>query len=219
MNIRLSKKQLFLSFLAFVLMIFVFVYIYFAVVQPLHLEKEQLQQELAMQRVAVAGAKERPKSSEAGTQADYMLQKKLPVKPLVEQYMLDLEKAEGLSGVVILNVALQEEDATTKTDKQTEAAVPLTFKLVVKYTVYEQLQAFLKAVEEMPRITYVQGIQFKGREEIVSANARQEPYEGTLTVTTYYMPALEELEEGAPKLELPPLCKDRTNPIEPQPCR
>lgn len=221
MSIHFSKKQLLLFMTGLLVAGLLFTYMYFAVLQPDQLNRKQLDEELKTEKAIQASSLQK-KTADGASLTDYM-QKQLPVKPMLDQYILDLAKAEGLSGVTIQAVALQDTNTVPASSEQRKTAngaapVPLMLTVEVKYDVYEQLQTFLKEVEELPRVTYVQGIDFKGREEILSPNTKQESYSCTLTLTTYYMP-LKDLEKGTPDIELPPLCKERTNPIEPQSCK
>ncbi|WP_028399375.1 type 4a pilus biogenesis protein PilO [Ectobacillus panaciterrae] len=222
MSIHFSKKQLLLFMTGLLIAGLLFTYIYFALLQPVQLNRQQLNKELKTEKAIKANSLQKKAADDGASLTDYM-QKQLPVKPMLDQYILDLTKAEGLSGVTIQAVALQDTNTVQASREQQKTAngavpVPLMLTVEVKYDVYEQLQTFLKEVEELPRVTYVQGIDFKGREESLSPDAKQEPYSCTLTLTTYYMP-LKDLEKGTPDIELPPLCKERTNPIEPQSCK
>jgi type IV pilus assembly protein PilO len=218
MSIRFSKKQLLIFSAGIILLGLISVYVYFAVIQPAELKRDQANLDLKTER-ALQKSQSQKKTSDGGTLTDYM-QKQLPSLPLVDQYILDLTKAEEVSGVIIENAAFQDGAAPKETEKGASSApVPLTLNVEVKYDVYEQFYAFLKEVEDLPRITSVQNIDFKGRDEILSPDTKQNSYSSTLTLVTYYMPTVKDAEKRTSDLELPPLCKDRTNPIEPQVCK
>jgi type IV pilus assembly protein PilO len=222
-----SKRQISIAVALLLLSGLVCLYIYFAVVKELQLEIEQAKQEIKVENTLQAKRKQKSKTvaaNEGNTQ--FMLQK-LPTRPLLDQYILDLTNAESISGVVIQSTVIQEGVGAsvsakgTKEGKITEAQlkpIPVVLNVEVKYTAYEQLQSFIDTVENMARITHIQGIDFKGREEIVSADMMQEPYKCTVTLATYYVPA-KELDQDVSQFELPALCKDRNNPLEPQVCK
>ncbi|UOY92628.1 hypothetical protein MUG87_00300 [Ectobacillus sp. JY-23] len=222
-----SKCQISIAAALLVLSGLVCLYIHFTVVKELQLEVEQKKQEIKVENMLQAKRKQKQKPVVATTGNTQFMLQKLPTKPLLDQYILDLANAESISGAVIQSTVIQEGAGAVvpaggmKEGKVTEAKlkpIPIVLSVEVKYTAYEQLQSFIDTMENMARITHVQSIDFKGREEIVSADMTQEPYKCTITLATYYVPA-KELEQNVTQLELPSLCKDRSNPLEPQVCK
>lgn len=236
MKLHFSKGQLLFLFGFLLVVTLCLVYTYFSYFQTIELQKEQLQSDLKLQNALLSKAKEETDAGQSDKSAASLLKEQLPTSPLVDQYMLDLEKAEGIAGLTIQNIVFQDtkqslivenEDDETKTDntkqnttQQANASAPTVIKWTVdvKFDVYEQLQAFLKELEKMNRLTTIQNIEFSGRSEILSASVQQEPYTSIISLVTYYVPNAAESSKQAAEIDLPPLCKERTNPIETQVC-
>ncbi|WP_416825541.1 hypothetical protein [Ectobacillus polymachus] len=256
MNLHFSRNQLSIFFFSLLLMIGLYVLVYFAWIKPADLKLSETEQELKSEQLLLAKTQQPVQTDKGNTGTSDIVQKQLPVKPLMDEYMLEIIKAEGISGVVLRNITLQDTPQTTgnntntsnantssangnsggnqaaqsntqsntnntnnTTQKTTSTPVPITLNIEVQYNVYEQLQSFIKELEGLQRITYVQGISFQGRDEIVEPNMKTKPYNCILQVKIYYMPSMKDLEQSAPSIQLPPLCKNRTNPVEPQQCK
>ncbi|MCM3116750.1 pilus assembly protein PilO [Neobacillus sp. MER 74] len=123
MKLRFSKKQgLIIGAVALILILFI-VYAQFFKLAPLKTDLDLKQQSLESEQklleiVSQKNAEETQKTSE-GTRE---LQKKLPVKPLQEQLILDLEKAETISDSKISSMSFSKDvDVSTATADQTNA--------------------------------------------------------------------------------------------------
>lgn len=249
MNFHISRNQLTIFLLSLLIIIGSYLAVYVVWMKPAELKVTQTEQQLKTEQLLLTKVTQTGQTDQASTGTSDIILKQLPVKPLVDQYMLELTKAEGISGVTIRNITLQEttqttaaanstgttgtttgttSSATQSTTKQTttstatqaaSAPVPITLNIDVQYNVYEQLHSFIKELEGMERITYVQGIAFQGRDEITQPNTKVTPYHCILQIAVYYMPSMKDLEQGTPSIQLPPLCKNRTNPVEPQQCK
>ncbi len=243
MSLQFSKKQILVLIGGILAIAALFVSIYFNVLSPLQLKKKIAAGELQTEQALLGSEKKQEAPKTEQSESTEMLQKKVPVTPLLEQYLLDLEKAEGLAGIRIGTIAVEQSgnDVPETTNETTVPSIGMQSKnnsavkttvesgpdglqklivnMKVQYALYEQLQTFLTELEELPRITTIESVSFKGREEILSYEQPQQSHEAEITVSAYYMPSLKELEKQAPKLELPPLCEERTNPVEPQACK
>jgi type IV pilus assembly protein PilO len=169
------------------------------------------------------------------------LQKKLPVEPVLEQFLLDLEKAETVSGSFITSMSfgeegtdeatnlveeyIQEAQGSTNAEEEsveenlTEDGIPggierLTVNLTVEAPSYFELEAFLKAIEETRRISKIDELSFSGNEEAISTNTRPEKLTYSLTISTFYYPRLVELKDQLPPLEIPNPSQ-KMNPLVP----
>ena len=123
MKLRFSKKQgLIIGAVALILILFI-VYAQFLKLAPLKTDLDLKQQSLESEQklleiVSQKNAEETQKTSE-GTRE---LQKKLPVNPLQEQLILDLEKAETISDSKISSMSFSKDvDVSTATADQTNA--------------------------------------------------------------------------------------------------
>jgi type IV pilus assembly protein PilO len=153
------------------------------------------------------------------------LQKKIPVEPLSERVILDLEKAELLSGSTIKSIHFEKTDGALapKESEETEAApvvdtqLPALLKriqmtIVVESHSYFEMEAFLDEMENLERIVEINGLYFEGEQEL---KGNMEGYsEDTITfeviASAFYIPGLNELKDGLPVIEspLPSLKKD-----------
>ena len=121
MKLRFSKKQgLIIAGVALLLVLFI-VYAQFFKLAPLKSDLDTKQQSLESEQklleiVSQKNAEETQKTSEDTKE----LQKKLPVKPLQEQLILDLEKAENISDSKISSMSFSK-DVDVATTDQTNA--------------------------------------------------------------------------------------------------
>jgi type IV pilus assembly protein PilO len=146
------------------------------------------------------------------------LQKKIPVEPLTERVILDLEKAELLSGSTIQSLQFEKTDGALapKKSEETEAApavdtqLPALLKriqmtIVVESPSYFEMEAFLDEIENLERIVEINGLYFEGEQEL---KENMEGYsEDTITfeviASAFYIPELNELKDGLPVIESP----------------
>ncbi|WP_316571858.1 pilus assembly protein PilO [Neobacillus sp. YIM B06451] len=95
---------------------------YFLAIQPLKDELKMKQDSLKTEEQLLAIIQGKEKETENFTpQSSTQMQYKIPVKPLVEQMILDLEKAEVVSGSKILSMAIAK-DSEVAVQEETEAA-------------------------------------------------------------------------------------------------
>ncbi|WP_144547823.1 pilus assembly protein PilO [Bacillus sp. X1(2014)] len=118
MKLRFSKKQgLIIAGVALLVVLYI-VYAQFFKLAPLKSDLEMKQQSLESEQklleiVSQKNAEETQKTSEDTKE----LQKKLPVKPLQEQLILDLEKAENISDSKISSMSFSKDVDVTTTDQ------------------------------------------------------------------------------------------------------
>ncbi|MEL3974389.1 hypothetical protein AAEO50_19040 [Rossellomorea oryzaecorticis] len=146
------------------------------------------------------------------------LQKKIPVEPLTERVILDLEKAELLSGSTIQSIYFEKTDGALapKETEETEAApagdteLPALLKsiqmtILVESPSYFEMEAFLDEIENLERIVEINGLYFEGEQEL---KENMEGYsEDTITfeviASAFYIPELIDLKDGLPVIESP----------------
>ncbi|MFD1736029.1 LysM peptidoglycan-binding domain-containing protein [Bacillus salitolerans] len=258
MSFRLSKQNILLLMTIIIIALAGFVNAYLFIMKPVQANVEtlqgQLQQEEAMLSTVEASVNNRQEKAYQGTTE---LQKKLPVDPLLEQFILDLEKAEIVSGSFISTMSFgekveddggtslvdeylkeaekaKEENADLtdigsnddnedgeKTSPETSTDLPmpegvqkLSVNLTVESPTYFELEAFIAALENLPRITKIDSLTFAGIKEIVTTENKPEKLTYTLTVSTFYFPKLEELKSQLPPLEVPSPSQ-KVNPLVP----
>lgn len=227
MTLLSSKKGKLYSIIGIMIIILLFIGLYFLYIQPLKstLANKQREMQTEEQLLAVIESQIHDTGSDSfeGTEE---LQKKLPVKPLVEQLMLDIEKAEVVSGSLVTNMEFSmgeiEEDTTeeqleidleeTPADEQEESKsnIPLpegmkktTVVLTVNSSNYFEMEKFIDSIESENRIILVGNLQIDGQEEVVSTDQEKQLIVSEITISAFYMPALTDLIDQLPKMTVP----------------
>lgn len=257
MKLRLSKIDKIIGGSGVLLIVIVIVYSQFFSLSPLKsdlsikeqtLETEQKLLDTVTQKNTETAYTEPEDTSE--------LQKKVPVEPLQEQFILDLEKAENVSNSEIKSMSFskgadvtvatdqtntqtaatgqtttqtattdQSGTATTQgatsqtktnqsgTQQQTTTAYSglkkLTVQLQIESPTYPNLEKFIETVESLSRIVSVEAINYTGEKEVTSLETKTQPLTYSLTVSTFYMPSLTDLQADLPKMDSPaPAGKD-----------
>ncbi|MBH0169379.1 hypothetical protein [Fictibacillus sp. 18YEL24] len=88
------------------------VYGYFGLLTPLHQKIESVDAEMKQQEVILDKASASVAVTTQTSENTFALQEEVPVKPLVDQLMLQFEKAEVLSDSLILTVDFTDDDVT-----------------------------------------------------------------------------------------------------------
>jgi type IV pilus assembly protein PilO len=168
------------------------------------------------------------------------LQKKLPVNPLQDQFILDLEQAETVSNSQIKsmdfsnqeqqetqndqinnlvgNTVQQNSETTNEIEKQNSnnnlpsGVKKLTVKLTIESSGYEEFEQFIDSLEKLKRIIVVEAIEYSDGKEQISLDKMDKPFSYNLTVSTFYMPELKDLKGQGPKTMTPNPAK-KQNPL------
>lgn len=231
-----TKKEKSFVIIGIVVLVLLFLGLYFLYIQPLKItfsiKQKELQTEEQLLSVIENQIKESTSDTYEGTEA---LQRKIPVKPLVEQLLLDIDKAEVVSGSLVTNMEFstgeiegdqpegQQEVNVLETpaDQQGEdkASIPLpqgmkktTVVLTVKSSNYFEMEKFIESLESENRIILVEKLEINGQDEIVSVDQDKQPIESEITISAFYMPNLTDLIDQLPKMEVPK-SSDKKNPF------
>lgn len=239
----LQNRKLFFLLLSSLLII-ALLFVYFMIIIPMKGELKSANTELTklnkqLEAIETGPGLEETKLEESAT----ALQKKVPIKSLLEQFLLDLEQAETVSNSFIISMTFDEGELGIAMDEPTasgleeagneaaeqnqieqntenlDASLPagvkkLTAFLTVQSPGYFELEQFINSLENLQRITKVDQIVFSGFPEIVSTNQGTEELTTTLTISTFYYPNLEELVEFDPELDAPDP-SNKNNPLVP----
>jgi type IV pilus assembly protein PilO len=118
MKLRFSKRQSLIIGIVALLVVLFLVYAQFFKLAPLKSDLGIKQQTLeSEQKLLEIVSQKKAEDTKKTTEDTKELQKKLPVKPLQEQLILDLEKAENLSNSKISSMSFSKDaDVTTSTD-------------------------------------------------------------------------------------------------------
>lgn len=104
------------------------VYGYFGLLSPLHQRIEAVDMEMKQQEVLLNKANDSVAVTTQTSENTFALQEEVPVKPLVDQLMLQFEKAEVLSDSLILTMdftdgdALEDEEVVAEEETEDEAS-------------------------------------------------------------------------------------------------
>ncbi|WP_160721983.1 pilus assembly protein PilO [Bacillus sp. USDA818B3_A] len=133
MKLHFSKKDKWILAAGALLLVLIFVYAQFFSLSPLKSELSVKQQSLESEQKLLETISEKNAETTSQTAEDTKeLQKKLPVKPLQEQLILDLEKAETLSNSKISSMGFSKDvdvstaSADTNTSNQQTSGTQAT---------------------------------------------------------------------------------------------
>ena len=213
MKLHLSKKHNIIIGIAALVIVLLIVYAQFFMLSPLKTDLESKQQTLdSEKKLLEVVTKKQQASTNNVAESTRELQKKLPIEPLQEEIILDLEKAETVSNSQILTMGFTQdgtvavEDAneeqntegqTTEktqddpaaqetTSGQTEQVASNIKKVTVQLSVespsYKEFEQFVDALETLNRIVVVEGITYSGGKEITEVTTA-EPEKLTYTLT------------------------------------
>ncbi|WP_462412380.1 hypothetical protein [Neobacillus sp. Marseille-QA0830] len=127
MKLNLSKKNNIIIAIAALVIVLLIVYAQFFMLSPLKTDLETKQQTLdSEKKLLEVVTKKQQDTSNKVVESTRELQKKLPIKPLQEEIILDLEKAETVSSSQILSMGFSQDgtvtvENTTTTTENTNA--------------------------------------------------------------------------------------------------
>ncbi|MGM0841870.1 MAG: hypothetical protein ACQEWE_14130 [Bacillota bacterium] len=243
MNVRFEKKEWLLISTSIVMAVFLIlggVWFYYL---PVKNQKESLQNEIKTEEKLIEALDSKISSiKQASFENSSSLQQKVPVKPLTQQLLIDLEKAEIVSDSFITSIEFTEgavdlpatesmgaggDDSGADgegTEEGTEVnpapvvVLPqglqkLTATISVEAKSYFEIEEFINKLEELHRIVEVEQISFSGPAELLQYQDELENIQLNLVVSAFYLPGLVELEKELPKLDAP-LPFNKKNPFQ-----
>lgn len=229
MTLRFSKKEKLIAFAGIALLLIVFSGLYFLYLQPLKADLEHKQNELNSENQLLSVIENQVQSIRTDTlESTETLQKQIPVKPLVEQLLLDIEKAEVVSGSFVSDMEFSDgeiteqvnenseevdtnstEDGTEQTgEEQPSIILPsgmkkTTVTLNVQSPSYFDMEKFIATLESQPRIIVVDELDITGWEEIISTDQEKQFISFEITISAFFMPNLSDLIDHLPKMDVP----------------
>lgn len=230
MTSRLGKKEKLTLYSGLFLILAIIVFIYFILIQPLRTTIQNKQIELTNQQKLVEVIENRDiESSGELVESSVKLQKQVPVEPMLEQFIIDLEMAETVSNSQILSINFSDEgapgleapiteqppaqsaqptDGTQSTETTPMIARPegikeITLDLSIESESYYELEKFIDTLEKLDRIVEVNSLSFSGPPEIssVGTGTNQTKTSFQLSLSIFYYPKLQDLVEELPELE------------------
>lgn len=124
MSVKLSKKEKLFSFVSIFIILILLVGAYFLIISPKKAQVTLKETELKSQEQLLAAVQIHGTTSSSITaESTIALQKKVPVKPRTEELLLDIEKAEVVSGSLVTNMQFGDSDMSAQSDleKQVES--------------------------------------------------------------------------------------------------
>lgn len=121
MNIKLPKNEKLLILSTAILLIGLFAGIFFFVLYPKMQQVPIKETELKSQEQLLSALQSKITNTDSNTfQSTVSLQKLVPVKPLTEQLLLDIEKAEVVSGSFVVSMSFEDSEMTAEEQQEAE---------------------------------------------------------------------------------------------------
>jgi type IV pilus assembly protein PilO len=222
-TLQFSKNEKKIFLFGILISILIYLFVYFNFLQPLKTNLKSLDNQYKMAEQSYESViNQKTDVKETVIENSQYLQKRLPVEPLLNQFILDLEKAETMSNSLITNMSfgtgnegnqsnVDEEGQTLEqneanTDLTNESVQPagiekITVNLLIQSPSYFDLEKFIDTIENLERIVTVESINFSGSSEVTSLGELQQPLNYQVSLTLYYMPGLEDLQKDLPKID------------------
>jgi type IV pilus assembly protein PilO len=222
-TLQFSKNEKKIFLFGILISILIFLFVYFNFLQPLKTTLKSLDNQYKLAEQSYESViNQKTDVKEIVIENSQYLQKRLPVEPLLNQFILDLEKAETMSNSLITNMSfgtgnegnqsyVEEEGQSLEqneanTDLTTESVQPagiekITVNLLIHSPNYFDLEKFIETIEKLERIVTVESINFSGSSEVTSLGELQQPLNYQISLTLYYMPGLEDLQKDLPKID------------------
>lgn len=238
MNFQMTKKQVSLIIGSIILLGALAYGAYYLLLKPINdkLEWKKTELEMANQESVII-ENSLKQSNEKTFLSSMELQKQVPVKRLLDQLMLDIEKAEIMSDTNIIELklngtqkdeeidfkqnenntaTLDETDSANTNDKEDEVLPngikQVSITLSGEAATYFDLEKFINTLQNLKRIVKVEALKFTGLTEIYSVEQPNEVVKFELTLVSYYFPTLEDLRDELPPLDIP-AAANKKNPL------
>jgi type IV pilus assembly protein PilO len=141
------------------------------------------------------------------------LQKKVPIDPLTELIILQIEKAEVVSDSLVQSIGFSEGPFVIEAPPEgVETLQQLLVSLSIETSSYATLEAFIDEIEKLERILIVDNISFSSPGEVTTEELEPAKLQLSLSFTAFYRPDLLELLDEGPKVNTPAPA-DKSNPL------
>ena len=141
------------------------------------------------------------------------LQKKVPIDPLTELIILQIEKAEVVSDSLVQSIGFSEGPFVIESPPEgVETLQQLLVNLSIETSSYATLEAFIDEIEKLDRILIVDNISFSSPGEVTTEELEPAKLQLSLSFTAFYRPDLLELLDEGPKVDTPAPA-DKSNPL------
>ncbi|MFC6039738.1 LysM peptidoglycan-binding domain-containing protein [Paenisporosarcina macmurdoensis] len=141
------------------------------------------------------------------------LQKKVPIDPLTELIILQIEKAEVVSNSLVQSIGFSEGPFVIEAPPEgVETLQQLLVSLSIETSSYATLEDFIDEIEKLDRILIVDNISFSSPGEVTTEELEPAKLQLSLSFTAFYRPDLLELLDEGPKVDTPAPA-DKSNPL------
>ncbi|AIY05161.1 type IV pilus assembly protein [Planococcus sp. PAMC 21323] len=204
-NYSKSQKEKGLIVLVSILLVALSAYSYFLLYVPTKEARIQAEQILKAERDVLIALqtefKELPESEKVNPS---QLQRKVSVEALTELIVLQIEKAELISGTLIDNIGITEGLVQLPVPVEgLENLQEVLTTVTVKADNYREITSFIEEVEAMERIMIVEAVDFSSNEEVKMEEQDAEKIDVNLTFSAYFRPDLIALADTVPKVDTP----------------
>lgn len=215
-NMTKRQKEMGLLVLAIVFLLALSAYSYFQIFAPAKEANERAAQTLANERdILFALQRQEAQQSETRSSSSRPLQEKLPVKPLEDLILLQVQKAEVKSGAFVHEVNFSlEEPIIENPPEQVENVQAIIAEVHLAADTYGQIDRFIEEIESMERLFIMNSVEFTAPDEVRTVEQEEDTMELVVTFHAFYRPDLGNLETEAPKVDAPvPAGKQDPTPL------
>lgn len=203
MALYINKKVILIATVLFIITLGAGVFSYYLKVVPLKQEVTNKQAMLLTEIKVYEKMIEQVDQKSRKTVSDSKtLQERLPVQPLVEQFILDLEKAEVIANSLISSMTFSE-GGSEEGSVLPNGLEKVTVSMSVRSPDYYHMETFLTTLEELDRMTKIDRLSFSGSSETMEEFSKTNPLQFSVTVSTFFMPSLVELDTELPVIHIP----------------
>lgn len=212
-NMSKQQKDRVLVVLSVVFLLALVLYSYFNIYAPARDLNDRAVQSLSNER-DILFALQRQQAQQMPEQAanSRVLQQQLPVVPLEDLILLQVQEAEVKSDTYVQEVNFSIDEALIESPPENvENVQAVTTEVRLSAETYAAVDRFIEVLESMDRIFIVDEIEFTAPEEVRTADEEVEMQELTVIFHAFYRNDLPGLIEDAPKVDAPPSA-DKTDP-------
>ena len=203
---NMNRKETILVVLSVLFLISLLLYSYFMLFKPARETRIQSQQTLQSERQVLSSLQQQASGETESEPASTLpLQRRVPVSPAEEVVLLQVGKAEVVSGTEIQNVAFTTGEMVIENPPEgVESVSELLTTVQILSPDYDGILTFIEEVERLERITVTNSVSFNGPPERTGEAQEKEPVAMEITFSSFYRPDLTTLEGETPTAPAPP---------------
>lgn len=213
-NLTSKQKEVGLIVLSVLFCLAIIAYAYFTFYSPKKESLAMAESTLATDRQTLFALEQQlADQPEVPLVSSLELQKKVPVEPLTELILLQVEKAEVVSQSMVQSISFAEAPFVIEAPPEgVETLQQLAVSMTIETTNFKNLETFIDELEKLDRILVVESIAFGSPGEITTADQEKDKLSLSLTFSAFFRPDLIELLDEVPKVDTPPPA-EKVNPL------